>query len=145
MSQVKHVRLITNHLVNLTNPDKFVQQLRPLMEQIVLPGQGIRPGVLFVCVNGAHRAPTGACVALVCAGTPVQSAMRHLYKIRRVVDFSTKHSGITLESSLPPYEAALVQLGRQLHIRASLPPVVQESDFEEVRWRRFLSLAVTDV
>ena len=142
MTEVKHIRLVTNHLLNMTHPDKFIQQLRPLMEAIVVPGPGMRPGVLFVCKNGAHRAPTGACVALICGGISAALATQHLYKIRRVVDFSTsnKHQGMSIDKSLPPFEPHLLALGLHLHVKATLPFVVAEREFEQVRRRRFFSL-----
>ena len=63
--------------------------------------------------------------------------MRHLCKIRRVVDFSTNKSGMPLDKSLPPFQEPLSQLGRNLHIRGSLPLVVPERELEQVRRRRF--------
>jgi len=76
-------------------------------------------------------------MALVCGGISAIVAMQHLYKIRRVVDFSTNKHGMPIDRSLPPFEQSLLMLGRHLHVKATLPIVMEEREFEQVRRRRF--------
>ena len=140
MEHVKVVRVVTNHLTKM-KIEPFTEQLRPLLETIIKPGQKIRPGVLVVCRQGAHRAPTGALMLLVAGGIRMVNVMQHLYKVRAAVDFSTAWKGRILELDLPFYEKALFELGREFRLRANLPHVVLYSEFEKVRRRRFLPLA----
>ena len=140
MEHVKVARVVTNHLMNV-NVENFTERLRPLLEQILKPGQEIRPGVLVVCRQGAHRAPTGALMLLVAGGIRMANVMQHLYSVRAAVDFRTAYKGRILEIDLPFYERVLLELGREFRLRANLPHVVLEREFEKVRRRRFLPLA----
>ena len=140
MAHVRVVRMVTNHFTRL-RIDHFMEQLRPLLEEILKPGEEIRPGVLCVCKQGAHRAPTGAFMLLVAGGCDMASVMQHLYKVRAVVDFGTRYKGRRLEETLPSYTQALCRLGREMCLRASLPHFAPLREFQKVRQRRFLPLA----
>ena len=102
---------------------------------------GIRPGILVVSAQVAHRVPTGARVLLAAGGQRVEQRVQHLPVVRPAVDFCTPHNGRVLERALPPFQAALRALGREVGVTASLPTVVSAARFKEVRRRRFLLLA----
>ena len=67
--------MVTNHLANLPD-DKLAHEVRNMLYHIHRrPAGAIAAG----CHVGAHRAPTGAMICLVCGGCTVDDAVAHRY------------------------------------------------------------------
>jgi hypothetical protein len=65
--------MVTNHLANLDD-DKLAIEVRRFLNFV----QRQPPGAIASgCKVGAHRAPTGAMIAMVCGGCTVEQAVAH--------------------------------------------------------------------
>jgi hypothetical protein len=65
--------MVTNHLANLDD-HRLAIEVRKLLTFI----QRLPPGALASgCKVGAHRAPTGAMLMMVCGGCTVEQAVAH--------------------------------------------------------------------
>ena len=65
--------MVTNHLANL-NDDRLALEVRKFLNFVERQPPG---AIASGCKVGAHRAPTGAMIAMVCGGLSVDQAVAH--------------------------------------------------------------------
>jgi len=131
---VRCLRLVTNHICQL-HPQKFKAALKERLEEIIgcfpLPMGGT--GVAVCCMQGAHRAPTGAMLLLMCSRISCRTALEHCYRVRKAVDLWSKHERHpVMQYVLPHHERHCLELAEELRLYSTLPAVVDWDSFEEV-------------
>ena len=116
---------------------RFLKEFGDILEDVVVK-MTRGTGVVCMCAQGAHRAPTGAVLMLMAGGVRFVDALEHVYRVRQVVDLHTndgRHK--VMQSVLPNYEGACRRVGRSFQVTVTLPQVMEYHDFVQVCRTRF--------